>query len=91
MSNLQKSWKNSTVSIFISPPWLHHERFITPVLSSRPPPLAGRLGLMHASKEMLKILQATSRQSVNRELPDVQAGFRKAEEPDTQLPTSAES
>ena len=46
---------------------------------------------MHASKEMLKILQATSRQSVNRELPDVQAGFRKAEEPDTQVPTSAES
>ena len=31
----------------------------------------------HASKEMLKILQATLQQYVNHELPDVQAGFRK--------------
>ena len=31
----------------------------------------------HASKVMLKILQARLRQYVNRELPDVQAGFRK--------------
>ena len=31
----------------------------------------------HASKEMLKILQATFQQYVNHELPDVQAGFRK--------------
>ena len=30
-----------------------------------------------ASKVMLKILQARLQQSVNRELPDVQAGFRK--------------
>ena len=30
-------------------------------------------------------------QYVNRELPDVQAGFRKAEEPEIKLPTSAES
>ena len=30
-----------------------------------------------ASKEMLKILQARLQQYVNRELPDVQAGFRK--------------
>ena len=29
------------------------------------------------SKEMLKILQARLQQYVNRELPDVQAGFRK--------------
>ena len=28
---------------------------------------------------------------MNRELPDVQAGFRKAEEPEIKLPTSAES
>ena len=33
--------------------------------------------LSHASKEMLKILQARFQQYVNRELPDVQAGFRK--------------
>ena len=31
----------------------------------------------HASKVMLKILQARFQQYVNRELPDVQAGFRK--------------
>ena len=31
----------------------------------------------HASKVMLKILQARLQQYVNRELPDVQASFRK--------------
>ena len=31
----------------------------------------------HASKVMLKILQARLQQYVNCELPDVQAGFRK--------------
>ena len=31
----------------------------------------------HASKVMLKILQARLQQYVNREIPDVQAGFRK--------------
>ena len=31
----------------------------------------------HASKVMLKIVQARLQQYVNRELPDVQAGFRK--------------
>ena len=37
------------------------------------------MGLLisHASKAMLKILQARLQQYVNRELPDVQAGFRK--------------
>ena len=33
--------------------------------------------LTHASKVMLKILQARLQQYVNHELPDVQAGFRK--------------
>ena len=33
--------------------------------------------ISHASKVMLKVLQATLQQYVNRELPDVQAGFRK--------------
>ncbi|MDP1136228.1 reverse transcriptase domain-containing protein, partial [Klebsiella pneumoniae] len=33
--------------------------------------------ISHASKVMLKILQASLQQNVNRELPDVQAGFRK--------------
>ena len=31
----------------------------------------------HASKVMLKILKARPQQNVNRELPDVQAGFKK--------------
>ena len=33
--------------------------------------------ISHASRVMLKILQARLQQYVNRELPDVQAGFRK--------------
>ena len=33
--------------------------------------------ISHAIKVMLKILQARFQQYVNRELPDVQAGFRK--------------
>ena len=43
--------------------------------------------ISHASKVMLKILQARLQQYVNCELPDVQAGFRKAEEPEIKLPT----
>ena len=33
--------------------------------------------ILHASKVMIKILQARLQQYVNHELPDVQAGFRK--------------
>ena len=33
--------------------------------------------ISHASKVVLKILQARLQQYVNRELPDIQAGFRK--------------
>ena len=33
--------------------------------------------ISHASKVMLKIIQARLQQYMNRELPDVQAGFRK--------------
>ena len=33
--------------------------------------------ISHASKVMLKILQARLQQYVNHELPDIQAGFRK--------------
>ena len=33
--------------------------------------------ISHARKVMLKILQVRLQQDVNRELPDVQAGFRK--------------
>ena len=45
----------------------------------------------HASNIMLKILQARFQQYVNCELPDVQAGFRKADEPEIKLPTSTGS
>ena len=41
--------------------------------------------ISHASKVMLKILQARLQQYINRELPDVQAGFRKGRA--TKLPT----
>ena len=47
--------------------------------------------ISHASKVMLKILQARLQQYLNHELPDVQAGFRKAEEPEIKLPTSTGS
>ena len=38
--------------------------------------------ISHASKVMLKILQARLQQYMNHELPNVEAGFRKSEEPD---------
>ena len=41
--------------------------------------------ISHASKVMLKILQARLQQYVNRELPDVQAGFRKGRETRDQI------
>ena len=47
--------------------------------------------ISHASKIMLKILQARLQQYVNYELPNVQAGFRKGEEPEIKLPTSVAS
>ena len=47
--------------------------------------------ISHASKAMLKILQARLQQYVNRELPDVQAGCRKDREPEIKLPTSSGS
>ena len=40
---------------------------------------------------MFKILQARFQQYMNRELPDVQAGFRKGRGPEIKLPTSAGS
>ena len=40
---------------------------------------------------MLKILQARLQQYVNHEVSDVQAGFKKAEEWEIKLPTSAGS
>ena len=45
----------------------------------------------HASKVMLKILQARLQQYVNHELPMYKLVFEKAEEPEIKLPTSAGS
>ena len=47
--------------------------------------------ISHASKVMLKILQDRLQKYVNHELPGVQAAFKKAEEPEIKLPTSAGS
>ena len=47
--------------------------------------------ISHTGKVMLKNLQARLQQYVNRELPNVQTGFRKGEEPEIKLPTSAGS
>ena len=41
--------------------------------------------ISHASKVMLKILQARFQQYMNHELPDVQAGFRKGRETRDQI------
>jgi len=47
--------------------------------------------ISHASKTMLKILQARLQQYMNCELPDVQAGFIKGKEPEIKLTASAGS
>ena len=47
--------------------------------------------ISHASKVMLKILQARLQQYVNRELPDIQAGFRKGRGIRDQIATFTES
>ena len=47
--------------------------------------------ISRASKVTLKILHTRLQQYVNHELPDVQAAFKKAEEPEIKLPTSAGS
>ena len=44
--------------------------------------------ISHASKVMLKILQARLQEYMNRELPDIQDGFRKSRGPEIKLPTS---
>ena len=44
--------------------------------------------ISHASKVMLKILQARLQQYINCERPDVQAGFQKAEKPEIKSLTS---
>ena len=43
--------------------------------------------ISHSSEEILKVLQARLQQYMNHELPDVQGGLEKAEEPEIKLPT----
>ena len=47
--------------------------------------------ISHASKVMLKILQARVQQYMNRELPMSKLDLKKAEEPEIKLPTSVGS
>ena len=47
--------------------------------------------ISHASKVMLKILQAKVQQNMNRELQMFKLDLEKAEEPEIKLPTSARS
>ena len=47
--------------------------------------------ISHASKVVLKILQARLQKYMNREHPDVLARFTKAEKSEIKLPTSAGS
>ena len=44
--------------------------------------------ISHAIRVMVKIFQTRLQQNVNRELPDVQAGFRKGRRTRIELPTS---
>ena len=50
-----------------------------------------KLHSSRTSKVMLKILQARLQQYMNCELPDIQLGLGKAEEPEIKLPTSVGS
>ena len=44
--------------------------------------------ISHASKVILKILQARLQQYMNRELPEFKLDLEKGEEPEIKLPTS---
>ena len=47
-----------------------------------------RIALISHTSKVLKILQARLQQYLNLELSDEQVGFRRAEEPEINLPTS---
>ena len=44
--------------------------------------------ISHTSKVMLKILQARLQQYMDQTIPDIEAEFRKTEEPEIKLPAS---
>ena len=76
-------WENSAVATGLEKVSFHSnpkERQCQRMLNYRTIAL-----ISHASKLMLKILQARLQQYVNRELPDVQAGFRKGRETRDQI------
>ena len=80
----QQSWpQHRKRSVFIPIPKKHNAKECSSYPTSA--------FISHVSKVMSRILQDRLKQYMNRELPDVQAGFRKAEEPEIKLPTSAES
>ena len=82
------SWENSAVTTGLEKVSFHY----SPKESAKECSNYRTIALIsHASKVMLKILQGKFQQYVNHELPDVQAGFRKAEEPEIKLATSAAS
>ena len=81
LRNSEDHWQRCTCA-----PWCTHlaRGHFSPVnmyqLHLKSPPSCSKATLClisHASKVMLKILQGRLQQYMNRELPDVQAGFRK--------------
>ena len=75
-----QQWPQEKVSFHSSPKERQFQRMLK---------LPHNCTCSHTSKVMLKILQARLQQYVNRELPDVQAGFRKGRGPEIKLPTTA--
>ena len=65
--------------------------FIPIAKKGNPQKCSNSLTISHASKVMLKILQARLHQYVNHELPNVKLVLEKADEPEIKLPTSVGS
>ena len=65
--------ENSAVATGLEKVSFHSQRKAMPKNAQT----TAQLLISHASKVMLKILQARLQQYMNHELPDVQAGFRK--------------
>ena len=73
-----RKWKSLSLVWPSATPWTAAFQALPPMGFSRQEYWSGLpLPSLHASKVMLKILQARLQRYVNCELPDVQAGFRK--------------
>ena len=57
--------------------WTFQSKFSPSFLWGNHYPIMTLIFISHTSNVMLKILQARLQQYMNRELPDVQAGFKK--------------